>query len=47
MTRNAEPIQSEGVRFGNSMAVPVMRWIGERIAQVDAIPHTQIERSAA
>lgn len=31
--------------LGNSMAVPVMRWIGERIAQVDAIP--QIERSAA
>jgi len=32
--------------LGNSMAVPVMRWIGERIAKVDAIPHTQIERSA-
>lgn len=24
--------------LGNSMAVPVMRWIGERIAAVDAIP---------
>lgn len=24
--------------IGNSMAVPVVRWIGERIAQVDAIP---------
>ena len=23
--------------LGNSMAVPVMRWIGERIKQVDAI----------
>ena len=33
--------------LGNSMAVPVMRWIGERIAQVDAIPHLQDERSAA
>lgn len=33
--------------LGNSMAVPVMRWIGERIAQVDAIPHNLIERSAA
>lgn len=30
----------DGPRYkalGNSMAVPVMRWIGERIAQVDAI----------
>lgn len=24
--------------IGNSMAVPVMRWIGDRIALVDAIP---------
>lgn len=23
--------------LGNSMAVPVMRWIGQRIAKVDAI----------
>jgi hypothetical protein len=23
--------------FGNSMAVSVMRWIGQRIAEVDAI----------
>jgi DNA (cytosine-5)-methyltransferase 1 len=32
---------SDGPRYkalGNSMAVPVMRWIGERIAAVDAIP---------
>jgi len=31
---------SDGPRYkalGNSMAVPVMRWIGERIAQVDGI----------
>ena len=30
----------DGPRYkaiGNSMAVPVMRWIGERIAMVDAI----------
>lgn len=43
-------LAADGPRYkalGNSMAVPVMRWIGERIAQVDAIPHTQIERSAA
>lgn len=42
-------LAADGPRYkalGNSMAVPVMRWIGERIAQVDAIPH-QIERSAA
>lgn len=41
---------ADGPRYkalGNSMAVPVMRWIGERIAQVDAIPQAQIERSAA
>lgn len=32
---------ADGPRYkalGNSMAVPVMRWIGERIALVDAIP---------
>ena len=32
---------ADGPRYraiGNSMAVPVMRWIGERIAMVDAIP---------
>ena len=31
----------DGPRYralGNSMAVPCMRWIGERIAQVDALP---------
>jgi DNA (cytosine-5)-methyltransferase 1 len=34
-------IASDGPRYkalGNSMAVPVMRWIGERIAAVHAIP---------
>lgn len=33
----------DGPRYkalGNSMAVPVMRWIGERIAQVDAMSPT-------
>lgn len=37
----------DGPRYkalGNSMAVPVMRWIGERIAAVDAI--TTMERAA-
>jgi DNA (cytosine-5)-methyltransferase 1 len=32
---------ADGPRYralGNSMAVPVMRWIGERIAMVDAMP---------
>lgn len=41
---------ADGPRYkalGNSMAVPVMAWIGQRIAQVDAIPHLQDERSAA
>lgn len=41
---------ADGPRYkalGNSMAVPVMSWIGQRIAQVDAIPHLQDERSAA
>lgn len=41
---------ADGPRYkalGNSMAVPVMRWIGQRIAQVDAIPHIHDERSAA
>lgn len=43
-------LAADGPRYkalGNSMAVPVMRWIGERISQVDAIPHSHIERSAA
>jgi len=34
-------VVADGARYkaiGNSMAVPVMRWIGERIAAVDAIP---------
>jgi DNA (cytosine-5)-methyltransferase 1 len=33
-------LASDGPRYkalGNSMAVPVMRWIGQRVAQVDAI----------
>jgi DNA (cytosine-5)-methyltransferase 1 len=33
----------DGPRYnalGNSMAVPVMRWIGERIAKIEAIPHS-------
>jgi DNA (cytosine-5)-methyltransferase 1 len=33
---------ADGPRYkalGNSMAVPVMRWIGERIAKVDQLPH--------
>lgn len=35
------PGASDSARYaalGNSMAVPVMRWLGERIARVDAIP---------
>jgi len=43
-------LAADGPRYkalGNSMAVPVMRWIGERIAQVDAIPHSQNEKVAA
>lgn len=34
------PMAADGPRYkalGNSMAVPVMRWIGERIAAVDAL----------
>lgn len=34
------PKTADGPRYkalGNSMAVPVMRWIGERIAMVDAL----------
>ncbi len=33
---------ADGPRYkslGNSMAVPVMRWIGQRISQVDVLPH--------
>lgn len=36
----AIPNASDAVRYraiGNSMAVPVMRWIGERIAKVEAL----------
>jgi DNA (cytosine-5)-methyltransferase 1 len=35
---------ADGLRYkalGNSMAVPVMRWIGQRIAAVDAILRDQ------
>lgn len=35
---------ADGPRYkalGNSMAVPVMSWIGQRIATVDALPHHQ------
>jgi DNA (cytosine-5)-methyltransferase 1 len=47
-------LAADGPRYkalGNSMAVPVMRWIGERIALVDATPHvtsatTHSERGA-
>jgi DNA (cytosine-5)-methyltransferase 1 len=37
-------LAADGPRYkalGNSMAVPVMRWIGQRIAAVDAILHDQ------
>jgi DNA (cytosine-5)-methyltransferase 1 len=37
-------LASDGPRYkalGNSMAVPVMRWIGQRIAAVDAILHDE------
>lgn len=37
---------ADGPRYralGNSMAVNVMRWIGQRIAMVDAIPHANRE----
>lgn len=36
----------DGPRYkaiGNSMAVPVMRWIGERIGMADAIPPEEVE----
>ena len=49
ITHRGKPA-ADGPRYkalGNSMAVPVMRWIGERIAQVDAIPHSQNEKVAA
>lgn len=41
---------ADGPRYkaiGNSMAVPVMRWIGQRIAAVDALIARPSERSAA
>ena len=31
------PMDRATGRSGNSMAVPVMRWVGERIASVEAI----------
>lgn len=36
----------DGPRYkaiGNSMAVPVMRWLGERIAVADQIPPEEVE----
>jgi len=30
--------------LGNSMAVPVLRWIGERIAAVEGLPRTEVVR---
>ena len=36
---------ADGPRYkalGNSMAVPVMRWVGERIAQVEAIGRAEV-----
>ena len=36
----------DGPRYkaiGNSMAVPVMRWLGERIAAADQIPPEEVE----
>lgn len=36
----------DGPRYkaiGNSMAVPVMRWLGERIAMADEIPPEEVE----
>jgi hypothetical protein len=41
---------ADGPRYkalGNSMAVPVMRWIGERIATVDALPQSTVILSEA
>lgn len=43
---------ADGPRYkmlGNSMAVPVMRWIGERIAMVDVmpLPHTSAPHAGA
>lgn len=40
---------ADGPRYkalGNSMAVPVMRWIGERIAAVEALSAPRLERAA-
>lgn len=40
----------DGPRYkalGNSMAVPVMRWIGERIAIVNAIGQTKLQQGCA
>lgn len=38
-------LAADGPRYkalGNSMAVPVMRWIGTRIGMVDALPQQKI-----
>lgn len=40
-----KPISPDGVRYmalGNSMAVPCMKWIGERIAMVDAMENKEV-----
>jgi site-specific DNA-cytosine methylase len=34
---NASPLACPYKALGNSMAVPVMHWIGERIAKVEAL----------
>jgi DNA (cytosine-5)-methyltransferase 1 len=42
-------LAADGPRYkalGNSMAVPVMAWIGQRIAAVDAIPVAANEAAA-
>lgn len=43
------PSSPDGPRYkalGNSMAVPVMRWIGQRVAMVDAVPIARDEHAA-
>jgi DNA (cytosine-5)-methyltransferase 1 len=40
LIRVGKKLAADGPRYkglGNSMAVPVMRWIGERIAMVDRL----------
>ena len=43
--RSADSLNPDGPRYkalGNSMAVPVMRWIGQRIAMVDEVTRARI-----